>query len=198
VTIQWIPLASFVVVTTFTPGPNNISAMSLGISSGYRASLRFLSGITAGFFGIMCLCALLAAALFTTFPALQPVLRIVGALYIVWLAVHTFLGSRKPQAPGKAALGFVNGVLLQLLNAKVIIYGLTLYSTFLAPLSGLPALLAVSAALFAGVGFVAISLWAVLGSALTRILSNPRVRTVSSFVMSVLLLYSAVESSGLL
>jgi len=196
--VQWLALATFVVVTTFTPGPNNISAMSLGVSSGYRRSLRFLLGITVGFFGVMCLCALLAAVLLAAFPPLQPVLRIVGALYIVWLAVSTFLGSTKAEAQGSAALGFTSGLLLQLLNAKVIIYGLTLYSTFLGGLAGKTLLLGLFAAGFAVVGFAGVSLWAGLGSSLTRVLSSRRARLITSIILSVLLLYSAVESSGLL
>ena len=196
--VQWFALATFVVVTTFTPGPNNISAMSLGVSSGYRRSLRFLLGITAGFFGVMCLCALLAAVLLSAFPALQPVLRIVGALYIAWLAVHTFLSSRKTEARDSAALGFANGLLLQLLNAKVIIYGLTLYSTFLGGLAGRPLPLGLFAAGFALVGFAAVSLWAGVGSSLTQVLSDRRARTIISIVLAALLMYTAVESSGLL
>jgi cysteine/O-acetylserine efflux protein len=196
--VQWLALASFVVVTTFTPGPNNITAMSLGVSSGYRKSLRFLAGVTAGFFGMMCLCALLAAVLLSAFPSIQPVLRIVGALYITWLAVQTFLGGMKTEAQSPAAVGFTSGLLLQLLNAKVIIYGLTLYSTFLGSLAGRIVPLGLFAAGFAIVGFAGVSLWAGLGSSLTRLLSDRRARVITSIVLAVLLLYSAVESSGLL
>jgi cysteine/O-acetylserine efflux protein len=196
--IQWVALCSFVVVTTFTPGPNNISAMTLGISAGYRKSLPFLAGIVAGFFGVMCLCALVAAAVLSTFPRLQVYLRIGGSLYIAWLAIHTFLGSFKSDPEGKPALGFANGLLLQLLNAKVIIYGLTLYSTFLSALSNRPFLLALSAAVFAVVGFSSTSAWALLGSTFTRLLSNTLVRRVTAGVLALVLLFSAIDSSGIL
>ena len=196
--IQWVALCSFVVVTTFTPGPNNISSMSSGISAGYRGSLRVLAGITAGFFGVMCLCALVAAAVLAAFPWLQVWLRVAGSLYIAWLAVHTFLDSFKADPQGKPVLGFVNGLLLQLLNAKVIVYGLTLYSTFLVPLSGRPGLLALSAASFALIGFSAISAWTLLGSTFTRLLSNPIARRITAGVLALVLLYSAIESSGIL
>lgn len=196
--VQWIALASFVVVTTFTPGPNNISAMSLGIAAGYRKSLRFLLGMTTGFFGVMCLCALVAATVLSAFPQFQVYLRIGGSLYIAWLAVHTFLGSMKADPSDKPALGFANGLLLQILNAKVIVYGLTLYSTFLAALSGRPVLLVISAVVFAAVGFSAVSTWALLGSTFTRVLSNALVRRITGAVLGLVLLYTAVESSGLL
>jgi cysteine/O-acetylserine efflux protein len=196
--LPWIALSSFVLVTTFTPGPNNLSAMSVGIAAGYRRSLPFLGGIVLGFFIVMCFCALAAAALLAAFPWLQVALRIGGSLYIAWLAVHTFLGGMAADPSGRPALGFVNGLLLQILNAKVIVYGLTLYSTFLAPLSGRAALLAVSAVVFALVGFCATSTWALAGATFTRVLSRPLVRRITFGALALLLLYSAVESSGVL
>ena len=185
-------------VTTFTPGPNNISAMAVGIAAGYRRSLRFLAGITLGFFAVMCACAVVAGALRTAFPWIQPVLRIGGALYIAWLALHTFLGGLRADAREEAPLGFSNGLLLQLLNGKVIVYGLTLYSTFLAALGNRGALLALTAAAAALVGFCATSTWSLAGAVFTRLLSREPVRRVASAVLALVLLYTAVESSGLL
>ena len=196
--IPWVALCGFVVVTTFTPGPNNISAMSVGISAGYRKALRFLAGVTTGFFIVMCLCALVAGTVLSAFPRVQVFLRIGGSLYIAWLAVHTFLNGMNAEGAQKPVMGFAGGLVLQVLNAKVIIYGLTLYSTFLASLTGRGVLLALSAVVFAVVGFCATSVWALAGSTFTRILSHPLVRRVTSAVLALLLLYSAVESSGLL
>lgn len=85
-TTDLIPLASFVLVTTFTPGPNNISSASMGILHGYRATLRYLSGISTGTFLVMLLCGWISSTLLQVFPAVKGVLRIVGALYILWLA----------------------------------------------------------------------------------------------------------------
>ena len=34
--IEMIPLISFVLVTTFSPGPNNISSASMGVLYGFR------------------------------------------------------------------------------------------------------------------------------------------------------------------
>ena len=195
--LPWVALSSFVLVTTFTPGPNNVSAMSVGITAGYRRTLPFLGGILLGFFLVMCFCALVSAALLAAFPWLQVALRIGGSLYIAWLAVHTFLDGLRPDPAGRPALGFASGLLLQVLNVKVIVYGLTLYSTFLAALSGRPVLLAVSAVVFALVGFCSTSTWALAGSALTRVLSRPLVRRITFTALALVLLYAAVESSGL-
>ena len=41
--IDTIPLISFVIVTTFTPGPNNISSAAMGVAYGYRRTLTYFS-----------------------------------------------------------------------------------------------------------------------------------------------------------
>ncbi|HUV12490.1 MAG TPA: LysE family transporter [Acidobacteriota bacterium] len=196
--IQWVALASFVAITTFTPGPNNIASMSQSVSHGYRGSLRFLTGITAGFAVVMCLCAAIATLLLKTFPYIEPYLRIAGSLYIVWLAIHTFLSSLKTGSTSVRSLGFIEGFLLQLLNPKVIVYGLTLYSTFLVVVAGQLALIAISATVFASIGFVAVTTWALAGSALSRLLKKSIIRRIVTVAFSLLLLYSAAESSGLI
>ena len=50
--IDYIPLVSFAVVTTFTPGPNNLSSASLGVLYGYRDTVKYMTGIMVGFFFI--------------------------------------------------------------------------------------------------------------------------------------------------
>jgi hypothetical protein len=37
--IELIPLISFVIITTFTPGPNNICGASMGVMLGYRKTV---------------------------------------------------------------------------------------------------------------------------------------------------------------
>ena len=196
--IQWPAFIGFVVVTTFTPGPNNIASMSVGLSHGYRKTLRFILGVATGFFGVMCLCAVIAELLIGFVPSAEPYLRIAASLYIVWLAVHTFLGSLKADAEAAPPLAFKDGLLLQLLNPKVIVYGLTLYSSFLLALAGHVGLLALSAAIFALVSFASTSTWSLAGTSLARVFRRPVARKAIAGALALLLLYSAVESSGLL
>ena len=66
--IEMIPLISFVLVTTFSPGPNNISSASMGVLYGFRQPLKYLVGIAAGFFFVMLLCAWVSSTLLTFIP----------------------------------------------------------------------------------------------------------------------------------
>ena len=69
--VEMIPLISFVIVTTFTPGPNNISSASMGVIFGYRKTFAYLVGITAGFFVVMMACAYLSSALLSVMPTAE-------------------------------------------------------------------------------------------------------------------------------
>jgi len=151
--INFGALLSFVLITTFTPGPNNISSSSMGILYGYQRSLNYLLGIASGFFGIMLLSGLISRTLYTLFPAIEGVLRIVGTLYILWLAYKSLKTSYTFDLEKTPPLGFLNGVFLQAVNPKAWVYGLTLYTTFLASITGNWMLLVPSAILLALIAF---------------------------------------------
>jgi cysteine/O-acetylserine efflux protein len=193
-----VALASFVIVTTFTPGPNNITSASMGILYGYRKTWYYLAGIMAGFFLMMLICGLVSTTLLEVFPRIEVILRVAGAAYILWLAYHTLKASYVFDEEGQPLMGFSKGFLLQLLNPKVIVYGLTLYATFLGGKVTNPLVLVLSAAAFAGVGFAAVSTWTAFGAAIRRYLDQPRVKTILNTALSLLLVYTAVELSGLL
>ena len=194
--IEVIPLVSFVLVTTFTPGPNNISSASMGVLFGYRSTLQYLAGITAGFFFIMLLCAFVSSTLLKYLPSAEPILRIVGAAYILWLAIGTARASYAFNAANQAPMGFKNGFLLQTVNPKVAVYGLTLYSTFLSSAAGNLLLLSVFALLFALTAFCATSTWAIGGAAIRKHLHQPWVRLLVNAILVSLLVYCAIDLSG--
>jgi cysteine/O-acetylserine efflux protein len=195
---DFFALISFVLVTTFTPGPNNISSASMGILHGYRATLRYLSGISTGTFLVMLLCGWISSALLQVFPAVEGMLRIIGALYILWLAFHTLKASYAFEEGKQRSLGFSQGLLLQVLNPKLIVYGLTLYSTFLAGVVTNYLHLLLSAVIVTAIGFCSISAWTVLGATIRSHLNRPKVKQILNTTLSLLLVYTAVELSGLL
>ena len=86
--LNFLPLLSYVLISTFSPGPSNITSASLGVQQGYRRSLQFLGGLAAGVFVIMLLSGGITATLLGLFPMLEPVLRYAGAAYILYLALR--------------------------------------------------------------------------------------------------------------
>jgi len=129
---------------------------------------------------------------------IEPTLRIVGAVYILWLAAGTARASYDFKETGQPPMAFKMGFLLQALNPKVIIYGLTLYSTFLAAVANNPFILVVSAIFFAFTAFCATSTWALGGALIRKHLHQPKVRASVNFGLVLLLIYSAAELSGII
>jgi cysteine/O-acetylserine efflux protein len=196
VNIDLIPLISFVIVTTFTPGPNNISSASMGVIYGYRKAFNYLVGIASGFFIVMIACAYLSSALLTVIPLAERYLRWIGACYILWLAIGILRSSYFFSESDQVAKAFTKGFMLQLFNPKVAVYGLTLYSTFFAPISSRLDYLSLSALVFAFTAFIATSTWALFGAAIKKKLKNNSFKKIVNISLSILLIYTAIELLG--
>jgi cysteine/O-acetylserine efflux protein len=196
--IALLPLLSYVFISTFTPGPSNLSSSSLGVLYGFRRTLRYQAGLVTGVFVMMLAGGLVSASLLRVFPALEPWLRWLGAAYLVYLAYSLLRASYFLAERASRPLGFRHGLLLNVSNPKLMLYAFTLFSTFLAPLAGRPAWLALAALLLAAVSAGATVTWALFGAALKARLSNPRFTRWVNAALALLLLYAAVDLAGLL
>ena len=94
-------------------------------------------------------------------------------------------------SPAASGTRYRDGLLLQFVNPKVILFGLTMYATLLAPLAKSWLAVVVSAVLLSVLSFCSTSLWALLGAGIQRFIANPKVRFVYSLVLVGLLLYAA-------
>jgi len=125
---------SYVFLTTFTPGPNNIMSMSNASRYGFRKSLKFNLGIFFGFTIIIALCSFFSMTLYSLIPSIKPVMTLIGASYILFLAWKTYKSTpHKKTEDNKNTNSLFAGLFLQFVNPKVILYGITTVSTFIVP-----------------------------------------------------------------
>ena len=192
------PLLSFVLISTFTPGPSNISSASMGVLHGYKHTLNYQVGLAVGVFLVMFLSGWVSTALLRFIPALEPALRYIGAGYLLYLAFGILKASYIFTEQDMKPLGFTHGVMLQILNPKLFFYALTLFSAFLASAAGDLALLIGVAALLSAIAFSATSIWALFGSMIKTYLHQPGVKVVVNGILALLLVYSAVNLAGVL
>ncbi|MFZ4614661.1 MAG: LysE family translocator [Rectinemataceae bacterium] len=195
--LQTAAFTTYVLVTTFTPGPNNLSATAAGSAIGYQRSLSFLLGITAGFFITMLVAGLFNAAIQGAFAPVIPWLKWLGFAYMLYLAVSLFLHGKadKGDSPAKlsaSGFSFVAGLLLQLINVKVILYGITIFGMFPAILLGSWQKAVLSALGLALVGFTSINLWCITGTAISRLLGSGIKMLAFNLVLAALLAWSAI------
>ena len=191
------PLLSYVLIVTFTPGPSNISSASMAVLHGYKNTLNYQGGLAAGVFFVMLLSGWISTTLLGIFPALEPVLRFVGAGYILYLALGILKASYTFADQNMKPLGFVHGLMLQILNPKLIVYAFTLFSAFLAPITHNVALLVLVAGLLAATSFGATSVWAIFGTTIKTHLHNPRLKAIVNIILSLSLVYTAIALTGL-
>ena len=180
----------YVFVTSFTPGPNNIMAMLFANRSGMRKTIKFCLGVGAGFFVIMILCSYFNLMLKNFIPRIENIMSFVGAIYMLYLAYKTIRSQSKEQnGENDKNNTFMAGMLLQFINPKAILYGITVLSAFIIPNYTSKLSLLAFALFLAFIGFSSTVLWSTFGSLFQRFLS--RYRGQFNVVMALLLLYTA-------
>jgi cysteine/O-acetylserine efflux protein len=196
-TTSLLPILSYILISSFTPGPSNISSASLAVLHGYKNTLRFQAGLAAGVFLLMFISGLLSGTIVKTFPSFEPVMRYFGAAYILYLAFGILKASYAFTDKDSKPLGFVHGFLLQILNPKLFVYAFTLFSAFLASRIQNISVLFLVVMFLAIVAFCATSTWALFGTAIRTQLQQPRWKMVVNIILSLSLVYTAISLTGL-
>ncbi len=192
------PVISFILISTFTPGPSNISSASMAILHGYKNTLKYQAGLAVGVFLLMLLSGWLSATLLRIFPAIEPVMRYIGAGYILYLAFGILKASYTFTEKDVEPLGLVHGFILQILNPKLIVYAFTLFSAFLAPITKNAVSLLWIVIILAAISFCATSVWALFGTAIRTHLRNPRLNRIINIVLALSLVYVAISLIGIM
>jgi cysteine/O-acetylserine efflux protein len=196
-TTSLLPIISYVLISTFTPGPSNISSASLAVVHGYKNTMRFQAGLAAGVFLLMFLSGLLSTTIVKFFPTFEPIMRYVGAVYILYLAFGILKASYTFTETKDIPLGFLHGFTLQILNPKLFVYAFTLFSAFLATMTRNIAVLLFVATFLAAVAFCATSTWALFGTAIKTYLQHPRLKLFINIILALSLVYAAISLTGI-
>ncbi len=182
-------VALYALVSSITPGPNNVMLTASGLSFGFRRSLPHLLGVTLGWMVLLVLCGLGLATLLVQWPPLHTGLKIAAALYLLYLAWRIArAGSIDAGQAGGRPLSFLEAAAFQWVNPKawVMTLGVIAYTpehSFLANL--------LLAALICGlVNLPCVSLWTAFGCALRRLLHRPRAIRGFNLAMALLLVAS--------
>lgn len=191
--IDLIPFLSFVLITSITPGPNNISAMAFSMHQGYRKTLPYILGVVSGTFTILLLCAFLAFGLSAIIPNVVVYTKYVGAAYILFLAYKTIRMNLDSKAKEGVRARFLDGALLQLVNPKAVFFGLTIFTTFLSDIISNPWYMLLALLGFAINVFIMVSVWALFGAVIQKYLKNLLIKRIFTLVMVAGLVYAAID-----
>ena len=181
---------SYIFLTAFTPGPNNLMSMTNAGKYGLKKTFPFILGILMGFLLVMSCSAAFSALLYDFIPAVEPYMLCVGAAYILWLAWTVWRDKPHGEKQGLfRANSFFSGLVLQFINVKVILYGITAMSSFVLPYSRGTAHIVLFVLLLTAVGFAGRCGWALFGAAFERFFK--KYSKILNAVMALMLVYCA-------
>ena len=170
----------------------------MAVLHGYKHTLKYQAGLAAGVFLLMLLSGWFTTVLLDRFPAIEPIMRYVGTVYILYLAFRILKASYTFTEKDARPLGFLHGFMLQILNPKLFVYAFTLFSAFLSTISKDITVLLLVVTLLALVAFCAASTWALFGTAIKTHLHHPHLKTVINIILSLSLVYTAISLTGII
>lgn len=118
----------------YSPGPANIFALAMSLRHSRRKALVMWLGLLTGFSIAVCIMAVLTHLIGMAFGQYVVYLKYLGAAYIAWLAYKIYT-SKRSMADSDKDCTFVSGMIVQMTNAKMLLFDLTSFSTFVLPYS---------------------------------------------------------------
>ena len=155
------------VINAFTPGPGNILALNTVTNYGYKKGRPLYWGIFAGYYVVQVICAIFVFGVSTFLPDVLGIMKYIGAAYILWLAVHIALSKPTTGTVEKSA-SFLKGFLLQFVNVKIYLFGITALTGYITEYSGSLWILLLFEIIIATIGTIATLTWIGMGVLIQR------------------------------
>lgn len=138
-----LAFAAATAVFAYMPGPALLYTAAQTLARGRRAGFMAALGIHLGCYGHVFAAAFGLSAVFRHVPELYAAVKIVGALYLVWLGIGMMRRKEPEAAPGavapkSAGRAFVESIVVELLNPKVAIFFIAFLPQFVDPQASLP------------------------------------------------------------
>ena len=185
-------LVSFYFVMYVTPGPNNAMVLTSGIKFGFSKTIPHMGGISIGHVIQVALVCLGLGKLFLLFPQIQNILRIICALYLLYLGYKIIGSFSKIKEDDSRPLKFYEAALFQLVNPKAWTISTMVASGFLPKDENL-----IISILFISITAliicpISISVWAAFGSGIKNLVKNNKKKAIVEYFLAILLLITAI------
>ncbi|WP_207802582.1 LysE family translocator [Motiliproteus coralliicola] len=169
-----VALLFFSLSMSITPGAGNLTLLGISNRYGFAAALPFVAGTAAGVLVVFVGATAGLVSLFDRYPELYQLLKVAGALYLLYLSWGIAFSRNENAADESQPSGFVSGALVQLLNPKAWIAAMTVLSQFADPTEHFSIQIGLIIGLFLLVMTGCTLSWAYFGAILKRLLSSPQ------------------------
>jgi len=182
-------LSLFALVSSITPGPNNLMLMASGANFGFRQTLPHLLGVNLGFALMIFLVGIGLSRVFDLYPLSYSILKIFSIVYLSYLAYKIANAAPPKDAEEKGRpFTFLQAAAFQWVNPKawaMSMGAITLYAAS----KELSAILMITL-VFGLVNLPSISGWTVLGQQMRHWLGSPIRLRIFNYAMAALLMLS--------
>jgi threonine/homoserine/homoserine lactone efflux protein len=185
-----LALSLFALVSSITPGPNNLMLMASGANFGFRRTIPHMLGVGIGFTLMIVLVGIGLVQIFDLYPISHQILKVVSVIYLFWLA-WKIANAAPPEgdvASESTPITFIQAALFQWVNPKAWTMALTAITAY-APNQTLGSVIWV-ALVFGIVNLPSVSLWTVLGEQMARFLTSAARLRAFNWLMAALLVAS--------
>ncbi len=188
----FIALVSFYFVMYVTPGPNNAMVLTSGLKFGFIKSIPHMSGITIGHILQLILVCLGLGKIFQIFPSLQNILKIICAIYLLYLGYKIIGSFSKIKEDDSRPLKFYEAALFQIVNPKAWTISTMAASSFLPKEGNLVVSIFFISTIALVICPLSISPWAAFGSAIRNLVKNNKIKALIEYFLAFLLLITAI------
>lgn len=130
-----------VAVLVLSPGPTMLMCMTTALNEGKSSALAAAIGSIGAVLGVMTLSALGLGALLAASELAFTVVKVIGAVYLIWVGIKTFCSNAEPIDIKRAATDtgrrlrahYVRGLLVGSSNPKAILFFTAFFPQFLNP-----------------------------------------------------------------
>ena len=185
-------LISFYFVMYVTPGPNNAMVLTSGLKFGFIQTIPHMTGITIGHVTQLILVCLGLGKIFQMFPQIQNILKIICALYLLYLGYRIIGSFSKIKEDGSRPLKFYEAALFQIVNPKAWTISSMAASGFLSQGESLTLSIFYIGIVALIICPLSISPWAAFGSGIKNMVNNNKIKVIIEFFLAFLLLITAI------
>lgn len=169
----FLALAAFCLVSSITPGPNNLMLLASGVNHGFGKTIPHMLGITGGFAFLLACVGLGLAQVFERAPTVFLVLKFAGCAYLLYLA-WKIANSGAPDAGDAVTrpMTFLEAAAFQWVNPKAWVMAVSAMTVYTSHGDFTKSVLIV-VAVFTTVNLPSIAVWCGMGVGLKRFLADP-------------------------
>ena len=127
---ELLSMSLFMLVTSCSPGPNNIVASYSAFNFGIKKTIPHMCGVIFGFTTLVALVNFGLINIFKMFPIIQEILKYAGSFFLIYLAYKIAFSKSSANGSSDNPVKFIQTFFFQFLNPKAVIVSVIIVSTY--------------------------------------------------------------------